>query len=56
MRNRGFSNAIERVWGHIGLFLMLAIARLANRGSDQQTVVGRLSGFLARRTIDVIAN
>jgi len=56
MRNRGFSNTIERALGHLGLFLMLVIARLANRGySEQQTVVGRLSGFLARRAIDVIA-
>lgn len=56
MRHRGLSNAIERALGRIGLLLMLVIARLANRGySDQQTVVGRLSGFLARRTIDLIA-
>ena len=54
MHNRGFFH--HALLGHIGLFLMLVIARLASRAySDQQTVGGRLSGFFARRTIDVIA-
>ena len=40
----------------LGLFLMLIVAGLANRGySVHQTPAGGLSGFLARRAIDAIA-
>ena len=56
MRNKALSNMVERALGIIGLFLMLVTARLANRAyADQQMGMHRLSGFLARRTIDLIA-
>ena len=42
--------------GVVGLFLMLAIARLTDRAYLRHApLAGRASGFLARRVIDAIA-
>ena len=56
MSNGSFSNTIDRALGHVGLFLMLVVAKAANRAySEPRTVRDRLAGFLARRAIDVSA-
>jgi hypothetical protein len=56
MTNLALSTKVDRTLGVLGLFLMLIVARLADRGySAQQTAVGRLTGFLARRAIDGVA-
>jgi hypothetical protein len=50
------SSATERVLGTVGLFLLIAIAKLAERGyGPQQTFVSHASGYMARRGIDAIA-
>ena len=56
MTNKVLSIETERALGILGLFLMLVIARLANRAYEpQQTAADRLTSFLARRVIDGIA-
>ena len=46
----------DQALGLLGLFLILVVARLADRSySVQHTVAGRLSGFVARRAIDAVA-
>jgi hypothetical protein len=56
MTNRVLSINADQAIGLVGLFLMLAVARLADRGySVQDTRAGRVFGFLARRAIDGIA-
>jgi hypothetical protein len=56
MVNQTLSPVFERLLGVVGLFLMLIVARLADRGyAPQQTAAARVSGFLARRGIDIVA-
>jgi hypothetical protein len=56
MTNKGLSLEMEHALGIFGLFLMLVIARLANRAYEpQQTAADRLTSFCARRVIDGIA-
>ena len=56
MTNKVLSIEMEHALGILGLFLMLVIARLANRAYEpQQTAADRLTSFLARRIIDVVA-
>jgi hypothetical protein len=56
MTNKVLSLEMEHALGIFGLFLMLVIARLANRAYEpQQTAADRLTSFLARRVIDGIA-
>jgi hypothetical protein len=46
----------EHVLGSVGLFLLLVVGKLAERGQGpQQTFAGRVSGWMARRAIDAIA-
>jgi hypothetical protein len=46
----------EHVLGSVGLFLLMVVGKLAERGQGpQQTFAGRVSGWMARRAIDVIA-
>jgi hypothetical protein len=46
----------ERVLGSVGLFLLIVVGKLADRGyGPQQTFAGRVSGCMARRAIDAIA-
>lgn len=46
----------EHVLGSVGLFLLIVVGKLADRGYDpQQTFAGRVSGCMARRAIDAIA-
>ena len=46
----------EYVLGSVGLFLLIVVGTLADRGyGPQQTLAGRASGCLARRAIDAIA-
>ena len=46
----------DQALGLLGLFLMLVVAKLADRDySTQHTVAGRLSGFVALRAIDGVA-
>jgi hypothetical protein len=46
----------QHVLGSVGLFLLIVVGRLANRGhGPQQTFAGRVSGSIARRAIDAIA-
>jgi hypothetical protein len=46
----------EHLLGSVGWFLVLLVARLADRGyGPQQTRADQLSGCLARRAIDAIA-
>ena len=46
----------EHVLGWVGLFLLIVVATLADRGyGPQQTFAARVSGWLARRAIDAIA-
>jgi hypothetical protein len=45
-----------RVLGPVGLFLMIAVGKLADRGyGPQRTLAGRVSACVARRAIDAIA-
>jgi len=63
--NQVLASDANRMVGMLGLFLMLVIARLANRGYSAQPASGTRSdllrasggfpGFLARRGIDGIA-
>jgi hypothetical protein len=47
---------VERAIASVGLFLIVAVAALANHGYEVRgTFTGRVSGFLARRAIDVVA-
>jgi len=56
MTNKVLSIEMGHALGIFGLFLMLVIARLADRAYEpQQTVADRLTSFLARRAIDVVA-
>jgi hypothetical protein len=51
-----FRGDIEHVIGSIGLFLLIAVAKLADRGyGPQQTFADQVSGCMARRAIDAIA-
>ena len=44
------------VLGSVGLFLLIVVARLAERGyGPQQTFAAQVSGCIARRAIDAIA-
>ena len=46
----------EHVLGSVGLFLVLVVAGLADRGyGPHPTFAGRVSGCMARRAIDAIA-
>ena len=46
----------EHVLGSVGLFLLIVVGKLADRGYGlQQTFAGRVSGCMARRAIDAIA-
>ena len=46
----------EHVLGSVGLFLLIVVGKLADRGyGPQQTFAGRVSGCMARRAIDAIA-
>ena len=46
----------EHVLGSVGLFLLMVVGKLADRGYvRQQTFAGRVSGCMARRAIDAIA-
>lgn len=46
----------EHVLGSVGLFLLIVVGKLADRGySPQRTLTGRVSGSMARRAIDAIA-
>ena len=43
----------EHVLGSVGLFLLIVVGKLADRGYGlQQTFAGRVSGCMARRAID----
>ena len=56
MTRHSFSMNTEHLPGYVGLFLMLLIGRLADRGyGPQQTFAQRLSGWMARRAIDALA-
>ena len=56
MTTRVLSIETGHALGQIGLFLMLVIARLANRAYEPKQSAGdRLTSFLARRAIDGIA-
>jgi hypothetical protein len=56
MGNPILSFDAEHTLGWVGLFLMLVIAALANRGyAVERSIAGRISSFLARRAIDGIA-
>jgi hypothetical protein len=56
MSNQILSFDVEHTLGWVGLFLMLVIAALANRGyAVEHSITGRVSSFLARRAIDGIA-
>jgi hypothetical protein len=56
MTHRALSTTVDRTFGALGLFLMLIVAGLADRGyAPQQTMSGRLSGLLARRAVDGVA-
>jgi hypothetical protein len=56
MTNRFLSIKTGLVLGHVGLFLMLVIANLADRAYGVQlTRADKLSGFFARRGIDAVA-
>ena len=47
---------VEHTLALVGLFLVLILTRLADRGYARQvTLADRVSGFLARRGIDGIA-
>jgi hypothetical protein len=55
MTNRRLST-FEGILGLVGLFLILVVRALAERGySAQQTIGGQLTGFVARRAIDGVA-
>ena len=46
----------EHVLGSVGLFLLIVVGKLADRGyGPQQTFAGRVSGCMARCAIDAIA-
>jgi hypothetical protein len=46
----------EHALGSVGLFLLILVGKLAERAQGpQQTFAGRVSGWMARRAIDVIA-
>lgn len=46
----------EHVLGSVGLFLLIVVGKLADRGyGPQRTFTGRVSGSMARRAIDAIA-
>jgi hypothetical protein len=46
----------DHVLGSVGVFLLIVVGKLADRGySPQQTFAGRVSGCMARRAIDAIA-
>jgi hypothetical protein len=56
MTNKVLSIEMGHALGIFGLFLMLVVARLANRAYEpQQTAADRLTSFLARRAIDSVA-
>lgn len=56
MTHLTLSTSTDRVLGVAGLFLMLIVARLAERAySTPQTVAGYVAAFLARRAIDGVA-
>ena len=56
MTNKVLSIEVGHALGIVGLFLMLAIARLSHHAYEpQQTPADRLTSFLARRLIDGIA-
>jgi hypothetical protein len=56
MAHRALSTDVDRTLQALGLFLMLIVAWLADRGySAQQTIAGWLCGFLARRAVGGIA-
>ena len=56
MTNRVLSIDVDQALGLVGLFLMLLVAKLAERGyAPQRSSAGRLGGFLARRAIDGVA-
>ena len=51
-----FSMDAEHVLGLAGLFLLIVVAKLADRAyGPQQTFADQVSGCLARRAIDAIA-
>ena len=46
----------EHLLGSVGLFLLIVVGKLADRGyGPQQTFAGRVSGCTARPAIDAIA-
>ena len=46
----------EHVLGSVGLFLLIVVGKLADRGyGPQQTFAGRVYGCMARLAIDAIA-
>jgi hypothetical protein len=56
MTKRLFSVDAEHLLGLAGLFLLIVVAKLADRGyGPQQTFAERVSSGLARRAIDAIA-
>ena len=57
MTKTGWVVNMDRALAPLGLFLMLAIARLCGPAFDgSRTTAGRVSAFLARRAIDVVAS
>jgi hypothetical protein len=64
MTDRALSISVDHAVASFGLFVLVVVARLANRGYAQQTAgtsgdvllpARGLSGFLARRAIDGVA-
>jgi hypothetical protein len=56
MTKHPVSSATERVLGTVGLVLLVAVAKLAERSyGPQPTFASEASGYLARRAIDAIA-
>ena len=56
MKKHLFPMNTEYVLGSVGLFLLIVVGKLADRGyGPQQTFAGRVSGCMARRAIDAIA-
>jgi hypothetical protein len=56
MTNRGFSIRGDQALGLLGLFLMMVVAKLADRDyAVQRTLAERVSGFVALRAIDGVA-
>lgn len=55
MRHSGSTIDVDHTLGLIGLFLMLAVARMAGPAfAEHPTPSSRAAGFAARRAIDVV--